>query len=185
MAGAAARQHGDRALVVDVHERADVVRPSAQALQSGGIVCLHEAVFGADVSHQIAVELRHHLGQRGKDDGLAGGLEPRRDRIEKRLKQRRALGADRLAEIDGRNRRLVGDAEIEIAPGFRRPVEQHRTERQFACALLHRYLHRLPAKAPCVSRLPSVSARRLAMAASRPAITSSTALRNADTTLFT
>ena len=101
IAGAPARQHGNRAFVVDVHERADVVRPSAQPLQSGGIVCLHEAVFGADVSHQIAVELRHHLGQRRKDDGFAGVLEPCRDRIEKRLKQRRALGADHLAEIDG------------------------------------------------------------------------------------
>src|SRR5664279_1910968 len=118
-------------------------------------------------------------------DGIAGGLEARSHRVQIVVEQRRALEADDLAEIDGRDRRFVGDAEIEIAPALRLPVEQHRSQREFARARLHRYLHRLLGKAPSVSRRPSVSASRLAKAASRPAMMSSTALRKAPTTDFT
>jgi hypothetical protein len=177
-------EHRERALIVDVDKWTDVVRAPAQAQQRGAVVRLdHDGGVGAGLVDHLAFLLRHHLGEGRTHDGLAGGGEPLGYRVAIIVEQRRALEADRFAHIDGRDRRLVGDAKIEIAPGFRLPVEQQRAEGEFACR--HAHLHRLPAKAPSVSRRPSVSAKRLAKAASRPAMISSTALRKRPTTDFT
>ena len=46
-----------------------------------------------------------------------------------RLELRPALGADDFAQIGRRDRRFVGDAKIEIAPGLGCPVEQNRAKR--------------------------------------------------------
>jgi hypothetical protein len=100
-----------------------MMRPAAQAQQRGAVVGLHRGLLGADVVDHFAFLLGHHLGQRGAHDGLAGGLKARGHRVQIRFEQRRALETDDLAEIDGCDRRFVGNAEIEIAPALRRPVE--------------------------------------------------------------
>ena len=183
---AAAGEHRQRALIVDVDEGTGVMRPPAQAQQRGAVVRLDLARrFGADLLDHLRSCFDITSASVERTTVLPAVLSRAATALEIIVEQRRALEADDLAEIDGRDRRLVGDAEIEIAPALRLPVEQHRPQRQLALVRLHAHLHRLPGKAPSVSRRPSVSANRLAKAASRPAMMSSTALRKAPTTDFT
>jgi hypothetical protein len=68
--------------------------------------------------------VEHHL--------LAGRGQAVRHFLEVGGEERLALGADNLAQIDAIDRRLVGDAEVEVAALLRRPVEQQRAKRQLA-----------------------------------------------------
>jgi hypothetical protein len=136
-----------------------MVGTPAQLQERRAIIGLDdEIVGGADPLGQLPVLLVHDLGRGGEHDALPGLGQAVRHLDQMRIEQGRAFSAHHFAEIDGADRRLVGNAEIEIAPALRRPVEQNRAERDLGIGPgrrsgdRHRYLQLLLRKAPSVCR---------------------------------
>ena len=123
---------GNRGLVVDIQILADAMRLVLEQWQYGGIIGFDVGVlkFG-NAGGGPAVDGGHNLGQRRPDDALAGTRQAFGHLFNVGIEERLALGAHGLAEIGGGDRRFIGDAEPEIALGFRRPMKQHRAHGQF------------------------------------------------------
>ena len=142
VARAAACEQRNTTLVVDVHKRTDVVRSPCQLQQRGSIVGFDETFRRrTDALHEFAVEIARYLGERGGHDRFPRGAQSFGHRLVMRRKQWGAFRANDFTEIDGRHRRFVGDAEIEVPPLIGRPIEQNRPQGDFSRTITHRYLH--------------------------------------------
>ena len=129
-----------RRLVVDIEERTDHMVAAVEKLDGRDVVGLDQIarfdhlLDGAD----FALSGRQRQGR--IDHFLAAMLQPVDDVENDFVAERLALRTHDRAEANPIDRRLVGDAGVEIDPAVDRPVEQYRPQSEFQAG--GRFAHR-------------------------------------------
>ena len=128
--GAEGNVFRQRRLVVDVEKRTDHMRPSSQKMDGRHVVGLDRVVgldqlgYGADLT----------LGSRHRERRmyyLFAAAGEALDCLEHHVgAEWKALRAHDLPDAHAVDRRLVGDAGVEVDPLLSRPVEQNRPKRE-------------------------------------------------------